>query len=50
MKKIKLQRTKTNSTINLPKDWVELLGAEKGDEVLATFDFKKKKIILEFKK
>lgn len=50
MKKIKLQKTKTNNTVNLPKDWLELLGAEKGEEIIATFDLKKRKIILEFKK
>lgn len=50
MKKIKLQKTKTNNTINLPKNWLELLEAEKGDEIKATFDFKNKRIILDFKK
>lgn len=50
MKILKLQQTATNQHVNIPKAWLEILGAKKGDDVQAEFDFMNNRIILDFNK
>ena len=40
-KKAKIQKTKTNTTINIPKDWADYLGYEKGVQVKLVLKDKK---------
>lgn len=43
-KKAKVQKTKTNTTVNIPKDWADYLGLGKGQKV--TLELKNEKIII----
>ena len=46
--KAKIQKTRSNTTINIPSFWSKSLGLEKGQEV--TLELKKDKIIVNINK
>lgn len=49
-KKTRIQGGKTNNLINLPTMWLEILKANKGDEVQIELDIKKNQVVVKFDK
>lgn len=45
-KTVKLLSRETNNRINIPKEWIEFAGFEKGDLFELEFDTKTKKIVM----
>jgi bifunctional DNA-binding transcriptional regulator/antitoxin component of YhaV-PrlF toxin-antitoxin module len=48
-REIKVQETKTNVTVNIPKTHREILGIQGGDTVIMSVDLKKNAVILKKK-